>query len=264
MCFILAVNLAQHTLKSSFFSLQRSFFPPFFQHWFQVVACDRFQQYDDNQDFTKEGYRAFLPQAYPVSQIKCPMAVFYGGADKLTDIPWLLRELPVGSKTFCVDAYEHLDPLWAADAKDKVCSFGEVGGKRRRGDICLHQCTHACLHACLHSVCAVSALCCAYRDYFLLLGNMVYRAYKGELCGRDCDGLWILKKRLRLRPKKAPEWPRSLHRGWLKEWSASPPLLHLTSPSSSHNTTAIFKVFPLVVSLINSANRKAHMMALKK
>jgi hypothetical protein len=26
----------------------------------------------------------------------------------------------VGSKTFCVDNYEHLDPLWAADAKDKI------------------------------------------------------------------------------------------------------------------------------------------------
>lgn len=84
------------------------------------MACDRFQAYDDNQDFTKEGYRAFLPQSFPIAQIKCPLAVFYGGADQLTDIPWLLRELPVGSKTFCVDNYEHLDPLWAVDAKDKV------------------------------------------------------------------------------------------------------------------------------------------------
>lgn len=66
------------------------------QHWFQIVACDRFQAYDENMSFEKEGYRPFVPQIFPIRQIKCPMSVFYGSDDHLTDIPWLLRELPLG------------------------------------------------------------------------------------------------------------------------------------------------------------------------
>ena len=34
----------------------------------------------------------------------------------------------VARKTFCVDDYEHLDTIWAHDAKDKVGTSGSSGG----------------------------------------------------------------------------------------------------------------------------------------
>lgn len=88
-------------------------------HWLQIAACDRFQQYDENQNFDK-GYRGILPQAYPVSQIACKMACFYGGADTLTDLHWLLGQLPPGTIQERIEEYEHLDLIWAADAHEKV------------------------------------------------------------------------------------------------------------------------------------------------
>eukprot|EP00045_Choanoeca_perplexa_P005988 m.50183 g.50183 ORF g.50183 m.50183 type:complete len:442 (+) comp13399_c0_seq1:228-1553(+) len=88
-------------------------------HWFQIVACNRFQQFDEQMDFSTR-YRAMLPASYEIGQVPCPMAVVYGSADALTDIPWLLKQLPTGTKTFCVDNYEHLDTIWAEDAKEKV------------------------------------------------------------------------------------------------------------------------------------------------
>eukprot|EP00730_Choanoeca_flexa_P003265 TRINITY_DN11347_c0_g1_i7.p1 TRINITY_DN11347_c0_g1~~TRINITY_DN11347_c0_g1_i7.p1 ORF type:complete len:443 (+),score=54.52 TRINITY_DN11347_c0_g1_i7:139-1467(+) len=88
-------------------------------HWFQIVACNRFQQFDEQMIFSTR-YRSMIPASYEVSQVSCPMAVVYGSADELTDIPWLLKQLPSGTKTFCVDDYEHLDTIWAEDAKEKV------------------------------------------------------------------------------------------------------------------------------------------------
>lgn len=55
-------------------------------------------------------------QEYPIGQISCPMAIFYGGIDYLTDIPWLLRVVPKETQVFSIPDYEHLDTMWASTA----------------------------------------------------------------------------------------------------------------------------------------------------
>jgi hypothetical protein len=39
-------------------------------------------------------------QGFPVHQIKCKMALFYGAADALTDIQWLLEQVRGGPAGF--------------------------------------------------------------------------------------------------------------------------------------------------------------------
>jgi lysosomal acid lipase/cholesteryl ester hydrolase len=92
-------------------------------HWFQIAVCDRFQVYDENQNFSR-GYQAICPMSYPIRQIKCPMAIFYGGSDELTDIPWLLSKMPPSVPVYVIGKYEHLDLIWATDAHTEV--FPEV------------------------------------------------------------------------------------------------------------------------------------------
>ena len=55
-----------HSLYLSLFltlslSLTHSLTHSLLQHWLQIAACDRFQTYDENQNFRK-GYRGILPQ----------------------------------------------------------------------------------------------------------------------------------------------------------------------------------------------------------
>merc|ERR1712146_254550 len=88
-------------------------------HWFQIVACNRFQQFDEQMNLQR-AYRTMLPASYEIGQIRCPMALFYGTDDDLTDMNWLLRQLPSSCKTFAVDHYEHLDTIWAESAKEKI------------------------------------------------------------------------------------------------------------------------------------------------
>eukprot|EP00053_Salpingoeca_punica_P005677 m.55858 g.55858 ORF g.55858 m.55858 type:complete len:523 (+) comp13352_c0_seq1:49-1617(+) len=98
-------------------------------HWFQIAVCDRFQVYDENQNYSK-GYQAICPMKYPIRQVSCPMAVFYGTTDELTDIPWLLKKLPPSAPVRAIEGYEHLDLMWATDAHIKV--FPEVAKMLQR------------------------------------------------------------------------------------------------------------------------------------
>lgn len=87
-------------------------------HWMQIAAGDRFQRYDENQSFRK-GYQGIATQQYPISQIRCKVAMFYGTADFLTDMGWMIENVPRDTKLFEVAGYEHLDTIWGTDA-DKL------------------------------------------------------------------------------------------------------------------------------------------------
>eukprot|EP01135_Chromosphaera_perkinsii_P011369 Nk52_evm14s2391 gene=Nk52_evmTU14s2391 len=89
-------------------------------HWFQIVSGNRFQMYDE--DFTGNAvkYHGAAPPLYPVSQMKCPVAMFYGGKDQLPDFEWLMSQLPRGTYIQKVDDYEHLCFMWADSAPEKV------------------------------------------------------------------------------------------------------------------------------------------------
>jgi lysosomal acid lipase/cholesteryl ester hydrolase len=89
-------------------------------HWFQIVAQNRFQQYDDDDYLFRNKYEDIASHYYPIEQIKCPIAIFYGGVDYLTDVKWLISVLPRGSIVRRIEDYEHLDMMWATSATTKV------------------------------------------------------------------------------------------------------------------------------------------------
>src|SRR5690606_22152555 len=63
-------------------------------HWFQIQQSNHFQMYDDiNRGRPKYGYRHYIPPIYQVSNIKCPIALFYGGSDSLPNTSALLDDL---------------------------------------------------------------------------------------------------------------------------------------------------------------------------
>ncbi|KAK4538526.1 hypothetical protein CDCA_CDCA18G4551 [Cyanidium caldarium] len=90
-------------------------------HWFQVMDAARFQMYDSRHRPSRYGaaYTAHQVPAYPISQIRCPVALFYGGSDPLIDMQWLIGELPHAHQ-WRVDHYEHLDFQVARDVHTRV------------------------------------------------------------------------------------------------------------------------------------------------
>lgn len=99
-------------------------------HWFQIVIANRFQAFDDRYATRSTAgagasYAGTLPPEYPLGQIRAPLALFYGGADALPDMDWLLAALrPTLCCVKCIPHYEHLDFVWADDAATLV--YGDV------------------------------------------------------------------------------------------------------------------------------------------
>eukprot|EP01147_Barroeca_monosierra_P007583 gene7583-7708_t len=90
-------------------------------HWFQIVASDRFQQYDDLREF-HGSYKNIEQQVYPIEQIPCRVIMIYGGADRLTDIMWMKENLPshFSHQHIRIPDFEHLDIMWGERANDLV------------------------------------------------------------------------------------------------------------------------------------------------
>jgi lysosomal acid lipase/cholesteryl ester hydrolase len=94
-------------------------------HWFQITHTRRFQMFDDQlvtNDGRSGGYHAHVIPHYQLSRIKCPIAVFYGGADTVADSDYLMEVLPKGTTFHKEDSYEHLDFLWAKTVATNVYS----------------------------------------------------------------------------------------------------------------------------------------------
>jgi len=90
-------------------------------HWFQIMRSQRFQMYDDKKWEAAFGkYTGDLAPAYPISQIPCPIAVFYGGRDSLPDTKSLLKQLPKSSVVVEEPSYEHMDFLYSRHALQSV------------------------------------------------------------------------------------------------------------------------------------------------
>jgi lysosomal acid lipase/cholesteryl ester hydrolase len=91
-------------------------------HWFQISKKKRLQMYDDNIRTTDPNlpYHNYVLPGYPVSRIKCPIAVFCGGRDTIPDFPLLTKELPPSAMVFVEKDYEHLDFQWASTAPERV------------------------------------------------------------------------------------------------------------------------------------------------
>lgn len=84
-------------------------------HWFQIMRSKRFQMYDE--EYAKTGHMVFR---YPISQITCPISLFSGTKDNLSDLKYTSRHGPKSMKIHEVEKYEHLDFLWAHDVHKTV------------------------------------------------------------------------------------------------------------------------------------------------
>ena len=65
-------------------------------------------------------YRSRVAQIYPLHQIRCPVHVLWGSADHLPDTEWLLANLPPQATSEEYPEFEHLDFLYAEEAKRTV------------------------------------------------------------------------------------------------------------------------------------------------
>eukprot|EP01006_Ploeotia_vitrea_P028555 TRINITY_DN61232_c0_g1_i1.p1 TRINITY_DN61232_c0_g1~~TRINITY_DN61232_c0_g1_i1.p1 ORF type:complete len:505 (-),score=31.17 TRINITY_DN61232_c0_g1_i1:1223-2737(-) len=89
-------------------------------HWCQILRANRFQMFDERANgFPSGGY---VPIAYPLHQISCPVALFYGGSDSLPDSAYIVQGVRQSKLVHCkeISHYEHLDFLWAKDAQQLV------------------------------------------------------------------------------------------------------------------------------------------------
>jgi len=81
------------------------------KHWLTVTRLGRLVSYEKNEP-------------YPLENIKCPVAVFYGKGDSLVDGKKLVESLyqahvkVIYSKA--IPMYEHMDLIWSADVVDTV------------------------------------------------------------------------------------------------------------------------------------------------
>ena len=90
-------------------------------HWFQFMQHSRFQMYDDRRWRAKKpDAQSYVQPGYPLSQIRCPIALFYGGRDTLQDTEKLIKELPKSTFVHEEPSYEHIDFLFADCAKEKI------------------------------------------------------------------------------------------------------------------------------------------------
>jgi len=65
-------------------------------------------------------YQSRVCADYPLSQIRCPLHVLWGGSDHLPDTAWLLARLPPHATQRCLEGYEHLDFIYSRDALTQV------------------------------------------------------------------------------------------------------------------------------------------------
>jgi lysosomal acid lipase/cholesteryl ester hydrolase len=90
-------------------------------HWFQITEAKNFQAFDDTLHVNSHhSYKSYVLPSYLPSRIKCPVALFYGGQDKVPDMNWLLNNLPKTCYVHKEEEYEHLDFLWAKNLNERI------------------------------------------------------------------------------------------------------------------------------------------------
>ncbi|KAJ9076164.1 cholesterol esterase [Entomophthora muscae] len=113
-------SMSERTKASCYFHLYSMTSVKCVVHWFQIIRAGRFQFYDDISPSVFNPIPAHIALGYPTRQITCPIAVFYGGSDTLTEITRLFSLLPQPVYSKEVSHYEHLDFLWADDIHREV------------------------------------------------------------------------------------------------------------------------------------------------
>ncbi|KAI5640872.1 alpha/beta hydrolase fold domain-containing protein [Phthorimaea operculella] len=96
-----------------------------FLHYGQLVASGRFCRYDFGEELNKFVYGSDPPPAYELSRVTTPVQLFYSENDWLSDprdVQQLAAELPDVVASTLVPGYNHLDFLYATNAKTLIYS----------------------------------------------------------------------------------------------------------------------------------------------
>ncbi|KAI8811916.1 Alpha/Beta hydrolase protein [Cladochytrium replicatum] len=100
-------------------------------HWFQIIDDGRFHMYNKHScpkqillrrvrmDPTNQE-PSIPPLVFPTQHISTKMFLFHGECDKISDPVFLRANLPPHTRMYQVPGYEHMDFLWATDARTRV------------------------------------------------------------------------------------------------------------------------------------------------
>lgn len=96
-------------------------------HYTQLIATNRFAQYDYGDALNVEKYGNCTPPDYSLDNCTAPVALFYSDQDTLArsaNVQRLAQKLPnvIALRRIPDDTFNHIDFVWAADAKDFVYS----------------------------------------------------------------------------------------------------------------------------------------------
>ncbi|KAI8609384.1 Alpha/Beta hydrolase protein [Chytriomyces sp. MP71] len=89
--------------------------------WFQIIQeQNALQHYREATKLAFTQHNKHTPTKYPIKHITTQIHLFAGGADTLCDIHQGKPHLPPHARVSVIPEYNHLDLLWALDARDKV------------------------------------------------------------------------------------------------------------------------------------------------
>ncbi|ORY52481.1 alpha/beta-hydrolase [Rhizoclosmatium globosum] len=92
--------------------------------WFQIITENssvlHYNSFQEKKAFSHTTERTFAPVKYPLKQISTNLYLFVGAADNLCDISVGKQYLPPHARLTLIKNYNHLDLIWAVDAKEKV------------------------------------------------------------------------------------------------------------------------------------------------
>ncbi|KAK9718408.1 cholesterol esterase [Basidiobolus ranarum] len=93
-------------------------------HWFQIINSGSFRFFDESPTIfpSSKATNGHICHPFTTNQITTPIVMFYGGSDSLCDIEVLKSQLPKLKNSHEIKHFEHLDFLWARDAKELVYS----------------------------------------------------------------------------------------------------------------------------------------------
>ena len=66
-------------------------------------------------------YNQTTPPLYDITQVKVPVALYWGQNDWLadpTDVEYIRKNLPNIVDDLSIDSYDHIDFVWATNTKD--------------------------------------------------------------------------------------------------------------------------------------------------
>ncbi|KAI9351373.1 Alpha/Beta hydrolase protein, partial [Obelidium mucronatum] len=95
--------------------------------WFQIIkennALLHYQEHEEDGPFDNSTQQRTTPTKYPLKHISTKLYLFAGSIDNLCHISEAKHHLPPHAQVKLIKNYNHLDLIWATDAKEKVWDY---------------------------------------------------------------------------------------------------------------------------------------------